>query len=133
MQVISPRHVEHIEEYALNFDSLDIPGAGFSFRCDAAGVPVQTENNRDNLARCLAGEGVGPAYVRDLSRDYVADEVRRCGCGGEATLSRYCGAFICHHCGEHDGLARCFCGWSASGRDGRRELIEYGENLDDDA
>jgi hypothetical protein len=44
-------------------------------------------------------------------------------------MSRTCGAFICIHCGWHKGLVRCFCGWSASGGDGRRELIEMGETL----
>jgi len=58
-------------------------------------------------------------------------------------FSRYCGADVCTGCDLHvhrnrftgkilQTLARCFCGWSASGGDGRRELIEMGENLDDE-
>lgn len=42
-----------------------------------------------------------------------------------------CGVRICTNCNEHEGLARCFCGWSASGGDGYRELIEMGENIED--
>jgi hypothetical protein len=44
--------------------------------------------------------------------------------------SRSCGVPICYTCGEHRGLARCFCGWSASGGDGYRELAELGETID---
>lgn len=34
--------------------------------------------------------------------------------------SRYCGAKVCDDCGQHEGLARCYCGWPA------------GERLEDD-
>ncbi len=52
-------------------------------------------------------------------------------CKGEAVFVRYCAAYICG-CGNHLGLARCYCGWSASGADGRKELREMGENLEED-
>ena len=54
---------------------------------------------------------------------------------GETTvhhLSTYCGAWICGVCGEHHGLVRCYCGWSASGGNGRQELVEAGETIDPD-
>ena len=47
-------------------------------------------------------------------------------------LSLYCGAIVCGDCGDHDGLTRCYCGWSESGRDGRAELIEMGETIDEE-
>jgi hypothetical protein len=47
-------------------------------------------------------------------------------------FSRYCGAKVCADCGEHKGLARCYCGWSASGGDGYRELVEMGERIEED-
>lgn len=50
----------------------------------------------------------------------------------ERFASRSCGANICVVCGDHQGLARCFCGWSASGGDGYRELVEMGEQIEDD-
>lgn len=53
------------------------------------------------------------------------------GCG-IAYLSRTCGVFVCTTCGEHEGLARCFCGWSLSGRSGYQELIEMGEQIEED-
>jgi hypothetical protein len=44
-------------------------------------------------------------------------------------MDRHCGAKVCTTCGEHKGLVRCYCGWSASGGDGARELEEMGETL----
>lgn len=60
------------------------------------------------------------------------DVVKRCPCGGESYFGRGCGVDICGRCGRHEGLARCFCGWSASGGDGYRELVEMGETIDAD-
>ena len=37
-------------------------------------------------------------------------------------MSSYCGAFVCVKCGDHKGLARCFCGWG----------MRSGERLEDD-
>ena len=51
-------------------------------------------------------------------------------CGGPMDPSPYCGVLVCCECGHHDGLARCYCGWSASGGDGRRELEELGEVIE---
>lgn len=46
--------------------------------------------------------------------------------------SRGCGTEVCITCGEHRGLAWCFCGWSESGGDGYRELVESGEWIEED-
>jgi hypothetical protein len=51
-------------------------------------------------------------------------------CDGMAHYSRPCAAYICDVCSAHVGLARCFCGWAASGGNGRTELIESGEVID---
>ena len=53
-------------------------------------------------------------------------------CGDSMTRSRSCGVFVCDNddCGHHLGLARCFCGWSLSGNDGRAELEAMGETID---
>lgn len=53
-------------------------------------------------------------------------------CRGEATWSRHCGAWVCDTCDNHIGLARCYCGWSQSGGDGRRELEDLGENIEEE-
>lgn len=46
---------------------------------------------------------------------------------------RVCGAKICYNCGDHKGLARCFCGWSTTGGNGKTELIEMGETIEEDS
>lgn len=43
-----------------------------------------------------------------------------------------CGAYVCFLCDDHEGLARCFCGWAADGGDGVAQLIGWGENMDED-
>jgi len=55
---------------------------------------------------------------------------KKCRCGGEMRLSSYCGAYVCDECDNHDGLARCYCGWSLTSSDGRRELEEMGETIE---
>ena len=50
----------------------------------------------------------------------------------EYVFSTSCGANVCQDCGDHNGLERCYCGWSLSGGDGRQELIEMGETIDPD-
>ena len=55
------------------------------------------------------------------------DDFRLCRCGDELHFSEHCGAFVCDRCDAHLGLVRCFCGWSASGMNGRQELEDYGE------
>lgn len=65
----------------------------------------------------------------------LAERMKPCdsrGCKGEAYWSNSCGAFICDTCDKHLALTRCWCGWSESGRDGRRELVEMGETIGDD-
>jgi hypothetical protein len=54
-----------------------------------------------------------------------------CACGGTMAMSRYCGVRVCDACGKHEGLARCYCGWSETrpGR-GREELEEMGETIE---
>ena len=59
----------------------------------------------------------------------MAEQIK-CECGGTFHFTN-CGAKVCDDCGNHFGLARCFCGWTKSGKgDGRRELEEMGEVID---
>ena len=46
-------------------------------------------------------------------------------------FSRHCGANICYWCDDHQGLARCYCGWATDGGNGRDQLRDLGENLED--
>jgi len=57
---------------------------------------------------------------------------KKCECGGKYEMIENCGAWVCPECGNHLGLARCYCGWSAGGGDGRRELEDMGECIEDD-
>ena len=54
------------------------------------------------------------------------------GCQHDYQKVRGCGVEVCNSCGDHKGLERCFCGWSRSSGDGRRELEEMGENVEED-
>ena len=58
--------------------------------------------------------------------------VEICGCGGTYHFRAYCGVQVCEDCERHEGLDRCYCGWSAGGGDGRRELEEMGEVIEPD-
>lgn len=58
--------------------------------------------------------------------------IKQCTCGGEAPFDRGCAAYVCLECGHHDGMCRCWCGWSTSGADGYRELIECGETIEEE-
>lgn len=62
----------------------------------------------------------------------IHDEVRECkSCGRKKVfLSAYCGAWVCDDCDNHNGLTRCYCGWSESGGDGYAELLADGETIE---
>lgn len=53
-------------------------------------------------------------------------------CRHEYEFRDFCGAKVCAGCDDHKGLARCYCGWSAGGGDGYRELLEMGEQIEAD-
>ena len=50
----------------------------------------------------------------------------------EYAFSSYCGVEVCNECGDHKGLARCYCGWAADGGNGRQQLIEMGETIEEE-
>lgn len=150
VQIIRERRVETGIQHDLVFELDGHPGSCYAFACTPTGVVIDTElcrESRRNLAACRTGRialGDGtvirlkPAYVRSLPWREVIPAVARCdacaarGVNGEAHLSRHCGAWVCGNCGHHLGLARCYCGWSASGGDGYRELAEMGETIEAD-
>ncbi|MEJ2248071.1 MAG: hypothetical protein P8Y70_00240 [Candidatus Lokiarchaeota archaeon] len=57
--------------------------------------------------------------------------MEKCDCGGTYYFNKYCGCYVCSLCNNHKDLARCYCGWSLSGRDGNKELREMGECVDE--
>jgi hypothetical protein len=62
----------------------------------------------------------------------MSDRHKICeSCGADAVeWSKFCGAGVCQECDHHQGLERCYCGWSRNGGDGRRELEEMGEQIE---
>ena len=60
------------------------------------------------------------------------DKIYYCAeCQEAAFFDAHCGAIVCAGCVYHNGLARCYCGWSLSEPvNGINELTEMGENLD---
>lgn len=59
------------------------------------------------------------------------EEIEKCSCSGEYELDRGCGVRVCAFCGNHKGLARCYCGWTESGNsNGYQELQEMGEVIE---
>lgn len=65
--------------------------------------------------------------AREWGLDDSPEPCEACGERDVLTFNGYCGVYVCCACDHHKGLARCYCGWSKSGGDGRRELIEMGE------
>jgi hypothetical protein len=53
-------------------------------------------------------------------------------CNGSMCMDGQCGVRVCNNCDQHLGLSRCFCGWSLSGNNGRIELEEMGETIEED-
>lgn len=51
---------------------------------------------------------------------------------GTLALSRYCGVKVCDRCDYHKGLVRCYCGYAADGGNGRQQLAEMGENIEEE-
>ena len=62
--------------------------------------------------------------------ELIMAKTKTCTCGSEAAFSNYCAAYVCGNCDTHVGLARCYCGWSESGGNGRQELIDMGETIE---
>ena len=52
-------------------------------------------------------------------------------CEHDYVMQRYCGVRVCMKCDHHKGLVRCYCGWSISGGNGRAELEEMGETIEE--
>lgn len=138
MKIIRPRRVTLEVQYELYFELADNPERGYAFSCDAQGNVVivhriSEETYRQCLAGAVDGQPVIPRGVRSWKHRRVEEAAAECDrCQGEAIFFPNCGAYVCFSCGNHLGLARCYCGWSATGGDGRNELIEMGETIDPD-
>ena len=109
--------------------------------CKNCGIPVGSPEWQCYPATAPPGFDLVPTEIccsedcaiarreRWLDRNRGAEIVEVCPCGGEFSLSSYCGCHVCTNCNDHRGLDSCYCGWSRSGGDGRRELRECGESI----
>ena len=67
----------------------------------------------------------------------------KCYSNDSFAVSNDCGVWRCQDCGAHASyqgpdkapgplLARCYCGWALNGGNGRQQLLDEGENLEED-
>ena len=86
----------------------------------------------EDAEQCAEYERHSPSrWVRESSTNVVTENV----CDSHEYPERMhssCGAFVCLNCGYHDRLVRCFCGWAIDGGNGRSQLIDMGETIDED-
>jgi hypothetical protein len=63
------------------------------------------------------------SFEQSLKEYFKSDLEATEGCLHNYEWSNHCGAKVCNACGDHKGLARCYCGWGD---------IQPGERLEDD-
>lgn len=95
-------------------------------------------DNYENRVRALEAEGLTRSDAQaaiEAEDERKAQEQKRagkCSCGSDYEFNRYCGAYVCCGCGSHKGMDRCYCGFSRHGGDGYRQLLEDGEQIEED-
>ena len=103
--------------------------------------PDERQELMDEIADAVTGSDIIPEAMHEGIRQVAAEWVRaqapqqppEAPCQHESRFrSLSCGVGVCDDCGHHQGLARCFCGWSASGGDGRAELVAMGETIEEE-
>lgn len=112
---------------------------GYCFPCDEHGnvneeklIPIALQNLKDARQGTINGKKVLPPKVRKTPFRQVEPAIAECErCKQKAPRNNYCGAFVCTTCNHHQGLARCFCGWSLYGNNGYQELLDMGENVEE--
>jgi hypothetical protein len=79
-------------------------------------------------------EGFGTAVIRaeSMQSDPIHTHEYEQKPDGSRRMDASCGAYVCLDCGDHQGLARCYCGWASDGGDGVAQLRAKGENVEDD-
>lgn len=108
---------EHLNKLAGHQCRLWCRKCGNIDRVDASddGVPV--------TKKCSECDG----EIQEQDIDFIPG----CPCGGTFRMVPACGAKVCDKCRKHQGLERCYCGWSEiRPGQGRQELVEMGETID---
>lgn len=120
--------------YARSFQSRAMPGASFSFDCDAAGV-IDRSTLRPaglaNLEGCLNGAlNVIDEGVIQYSNTYTEPAVIRCQCGARVTLYDPF-ASGCDHCGrEYNGAGQLLAPRSQWGEETGESLADIFNSYD---
>lgn len=117
------------------------PHYGYAFDCDKDGnvdesklQPIGLENLQKCRTGMVDGTPIHAVGVIAMPWRRVEPAIAKCEICEQpaAEFDRHCGAWVCNECEHHQGLARCYCGWSVSGGDGRAELVEMGETIEAD-
>ena len=91
MEIVRKSQRVHVEQYYLEYDRNDLPGAGFMFACDKQGnllLDQITLTARQNLVDCQSGViAVTFKGVRDCSYTYLQPAQGRCSCSRIIELS----------------------------------------------
>jgi hypothetical protein len=112
---------------------------------------IVTAKNSDEAREAVYDEDAYPdAVVDQIDSDCVGSDIIDCELIEEAEKCTHswervdsCGAYVCSHCTQHANVnretqqviqtfVRCICGWAQDGGNGRQQLIEMGENLEED-
>ena len=97
MQIITPRRREEWTSRLREFERTDLPGAGFAFECDAAGVVTPTNpDSAANLARALSDPTILDRGVRAYHHSYTHPAIGRCdSCGRAVALEGFTNTCDC--------------------------------------
>ena len=120
---------DHCEDCTHEFDPDNGP-------CHDCGTERPDWGSRTNCSRCGAGLDWNCVAEHQCNtpqakrKPHVHTYEQKPG--GERRMDANCGAYVCLDCNDHDGLARCYCGWASDGGDGVAQLRAEGENVEDD-
>lgn len=104
LEIVNPRHTEHVERYVLRYHWRDDPGAGFAFPCDAQGHRIPNPGADSNYALATTeaakpnGKIIFDGFV-DESFDERVPAEGKCKCGRTVWLE-----------GDHGHGIDCACG-----------------------
>lgn len=88
-----------VTERFREFEDASCPGAGYAFELDESGEIIVTDGNRENVERCLRGEGVIDRGISERHHHYHEPAVGKCRCGREVLLTDSRGGNDCR-CGR---------------------------------
>jgi hypothetical protein len=105
LEIVTPRHTEHVEEYRLSYSLKSDPGSGYWFPCDKEGNRLPHPDSDDSYAMCVAEAAKADGKYTydgliDLSRDCPVPAEGKCKCGRTVWLEGDNGHGIDCDCGR---------------------------------